>query len=119
MDCSAGNNTSTTFRCGDDLVSVGDTVADVVLRCGEPTYIHKTGSKGKSRATKRKRNKKTQENQDETNISKKKKRTSTRVTYEEKVMETWYYNRGSDDFMYSLYFEGGVLTKIVQGSRGK
>jgi hypothetical protein len=94
-------------------------MADVVLRCGEPTYIYKTGAKGKSKAAKRKRNKKTQENQDEKNLSKKKKRTSTHVTYEEKVMETWYYNRGSDDFMYSLYFEGGVLTKIVQGSRGK
>jgi len=118
-DKSAGHR-SKTFRCENDLVSLGDSMADVVLRCGEPSYRHATGARGKARTIKRKSS--TRESEDEQNNkshSGKKKRVASKTEYEEQVMETWYYNRGPNDFVYSLHFEGGTLRKIVQGNRGK
>lgn len=32
--------------------------------------------------------------------------------------EIWTYNFGPTDFVYSLSFEEGVLSKIIQGDRG-
>jgi len=120
--CSAEDSVmgrSTTYRCGNDLVSLGDSVADVLLSCGEPSYRHVTGARGKSRTVKRKSSKGSEGEQNEESLSRKKKRVASKTEYEEKVAETWYYNRGSNDFVYNLRFEGGVLTKIVQGNRGK
>jgi len=116
---SAGHR-SKTFRCETDLVSLGDSMADVILRCGEPSYRHATGARGKARTIKRKSS--TRESEGEQNNqshSGKKKRVASKTDYEEQVTETWYYNRGPDDFVYSLRFEGGTLKKIVQGNRGK
>lgn len=107
-----------TFRCGDDFVSVGDNMAEVILRCGEPTFRQTTGAKGKARTIKGKRAKAAEGEQGKEGLSRKKKGVVTKTEYEEKVAETWYYNRGSNDFVYSLHFEGGVLTKIVEGNRG-
>jgi len=110
---------ATQFRCGNDLVFLGDSVADVMLSCGEPSYRHVTGAKGKARTVKRKNSKGSEGDSSDESLSRKKKRVASKTEYEEKVAETWYYNRGSNDFVYSLRFEGGVLTKIVQGNRGK
>ncbi len=110
---------SKTFRCENDLVSLGDTMADVILRCGEPTYRHATGSRGKARTVKRKSTGDSEDGQDNKNHSGKKKRAASKTEYEEQVTETWYYNRGPNDFVYSLTFEGGTLKKIVPGKRGK
>lgn len=110
---------STTFRCGNDLVSPGDSVEDVLLRCGEPSYRHATGARGRSRTIKRKNGGASGDESTHGSLSSKRKRTVSRTVYEEEVAETWYYNRGPDDFVYSLHFEGGVLTRIVQGNRGK
>lgn len=109
---------SATFRCGDDFVSVGENMAEVILRCGEPTFRQTTGAKGKARTIKGKRAKAAEGDQRQEGLSRKKKGVVTKTEYEEKVSETWYYNRGSNDFVYSLHFEGGVLTKIVEGNRG-
>ena len=112
-------NRASTFRCGNDLVSLGDSMADVLLSCGEPTYSHATGARGKARTVKRKSSKTSEGDQHDESLSRKKKRAASKTEYEEKLAETWYYNRGPNDFVYSLHFEGGVLTKIVQGNRGK
>jgi len=108
---------SSMFRCGNDLVSLGDSMADVMLRCGEPTYHHASGASGKARTIKRKSTSGSEWDQNHEKLSRK--RVASRTEYEEKVAETWYYNRGPNDFVYSLHFEGGALTKIVQGNRGK
>jgi hypothetical protein len=44
-DCSA-------LRCGDEIVSTGDSKARVLIKCGKPTYKEKIGAK-KSRRNKR------------------------------------------------------------------
>ncbi|OPY15701.1 MAG: hypothetical protein A4E70_00981 [Syntrophus sp. PtaU1.Bin005] len=108
---------SGTFRCGHDMVSLGDSMADVMLRCGEPTYRHETGVRGKARTVVRKSSERSQGG--ESHHSEKAKRTARRTNYKEQVTERWYYNRGSNDFVYRLSFEGGTLTKIDQGKRGK
>ena len=110
---------STTYRCGNDLVSLGDSVADVLLSCGEPSYRHATGARGKSRTVKRKSSKESEEGFERREFYPEEETGSSKTEYEEKVAETWYYNRGANDFVYNLHFEGGVLTKIVQGNRGK
>jgi len=120
--CRAGESVmgrSTTYRCGNDLVFLGDSVADVMLSCGEPSHRHVTGAKGKARTVKRKNSKGSEGDPSDESLSRKKKRVASKTEYEEKVAETWYDNRGSNDFVYSLRVEGGVLTKIVQGNRGK
>jgi len=44
LDCSA-------LRCGDEIVSTGDSKARVLIKCGKPTYKEKIGAK-KSRRNK-------------------------------------------------------------------
>jgi hypothetical protein len=110
---------SKTFRCENDIVSLGDSMADVILRCGEPTYRQTTGVRGKARTTTRRSSKSSQGNQNDESRSGKRKQTSGKTEYKEQVTETWYYNRGPNDFVYSLSFEGGTLTKIDKGKRGK
>jgi Protein of unknown function (DUF2845) len=44
LDCSA-------LRCGDEIVSTGDSKARVLIKCGKPTHKEKSGAK-KSRRNK-------------------------------------------------------------------
>ena len=37
-DCSA-------LRCGDEIISTGDSKARVLIKCGKPTYKEKSGAK--------------------------------------------------------------------------
>jgi len=87
------------------LVSVGDSVAEVLIRCGKPSYTYSVGEReivaGESGNTLTKG------------------RSSLEVESDTRKVEVWYYNFGSNDFIYSLYFEGGVLTTIERGGRGK
>ncbi|OPY84429.1 MAG: hypothetical protein A4E72_02235 [Syntrophus sp. PtaU1.Bin208] len=94
-------------------------MADVMLRCGEPSYLHATGVKGKARTSTRKNAKSSKGISNDESHSGKRTQSAQRTEYKEQVTETWYYNRGPNDFVYSLSFEGGILTKIVQGKRGK
>lgn len=84
------------FRCGEGIVSVGDTKSRVLIECGKPTYRDRVGSKDTSsgdRSGKRKRSSKT--------------------------VEQWSYNCGEGDFIYVLTFEGGKLTKEETNGRGR
>ncbi|HOK05582.1 MAG TPA: DUF2845 domain-containing protein [Syntrophales bacterium] len=85
------------FRCGDSLVTVGDTKAKVLLECGAPTLKEKVGAREETYGakTRGKRAKKT------------------------KTVEQWTYNCGEGDFIYILTFEGGKLTKEETGGRGR
>ena len=113
----AAASASGTFRCGHDMVSLRDSMVDVMLRCGDPTYRHETGVRGKARRTVVRKS--SERSQGSERHSEKAKRTARRTNDKERVTETWYYNRGSNDFVYRLSFEGGTLTKIDQGKRGK
>jgi len=97
------------FRCGNGVVSVGDSKAKVLSECGKPTSKEKGGSKKKSgqySKSEKKRDKKS---------------TATHTTVKEKTKpgEKWYYNCGDNDFIYILTFEGGTLKSEETGGYGK
>ncbi|MCX7635972.1 MAG: DUF2845 domain-containing protein, partial [Syntrophales bacterium] len=80
------------FRCGSNIVSIGDAKAKVLLECGPPTFKERVGVKeetygGEARGKKHAKKKKA------------------------KNVEQWTYNCGESDFIYILTFEGGKLTK--------
>jgi hypothetical protein len=91
------------FRCGNEIVTTGDSEAVVLTRCGPPTY--KKEVKTETRGT-----------------------TGGRYyrghyyggQYSEEtvVVEEWYYNCGENDFIYILTFKAGVLEKETSAGYG-
>ncbi len=91
------------FRCGNEIVTVGDSEAVVLMRCGPPTY--KKEVKTETRGT-----------------------TGSRYyrghyyggQYSEEtvVVEEWYYNCGENDFIYILTFKAGVMEKETSAGYG-
>jgi len=105
----AGSSDCHAFRCGDGLVSVGDSKAKVITECGKPS------SKGKDRVKKSKRYRVVETEKNESGDSKR-----TYVAKEKKKSsEKWYYNCGDNDFIYILTFEGGKLKSEETGGYGK
>jgi hypothetical protein len=90
----------TTFRCGGEAVSVGDSTYSVQKACGKPARTEKTGTTGKTKKEKAAPGQKTSKGK------------STRV-------EKWYYDEGYGGYVYILTFQGGTLKKIEKGGRGK
>jgi hypothetical protein len=97
------------FRCGTKVVSIGDTKAEVINKCGEPDDVQVWEvERG------RKRYYKSPETPDTT-------RGTSGKSYSSKVhvvVEEWLYNRGRHKFLRFLRFENGRLTKIEIGDRG-
>ena len=79
------------MRCGTRLITDGDSMTSVLLRCGEPMLRNYSGLKVKRGVG---RNYKT-----------------------EVTIETWTYNKGSQKFLRILRFEGDILTSIRDGER--
>jgi hypothetical protein len=71
------------FRCGAEVVSLGDFTGKVFMECGEPSWKESVG-------------------------------------YTDGLLENqvWYYNCGTDDFLYVLRFVGGRLKKIESQGYG-
>jgi hypothetical protein len=90
----------TSFRCGSETVSVGDSTYVVLKACGKPARTEKTGKAG---AAKR---------DTTTSGQKTVKGASTRV-------EKWYYDEGYGGYVYILTFQGNTLRKIEKGGRGR
>jgi hypothetical protein len=78
------------FRCGERLVSVGESIGEVQLKCGSPTT----------------RDQRTEVRGSESNLA--------TVT-----IETWMYNLGPHDFVRVLSFVDGTLRRIETGGYGK
>jgi len=87
------------FRCGDGLVSIGDSKGRVLIECGKPTFKEKVGDRETRKS--------------ETGTKK------TKGTKSSKTVEQWTYNCGKDDFIYILTFEGGKLVKERTDGRGR
>ncbi len=95
------------FRCGSQIVVIGDTKAEVLNTCGEPTskeiiardekgyYLGNGFSKGEE--------------------------TIPKGIYRgvSRKVEEWYYNCGTYNFSYSLIFLGNELKSIEQVGYGK
>jgi hypothetical protein len=90
----------TTFRCGSEAVSIGDSTYVVLKACGKPARTEKTGTAEKAKKEKTAPGQKTS------------KAKSTRV-------EKWYYDEGYGGYVYILTFQGGTLKKIEKGGRSK
>lgn len=90
----------TTFRCGSEAVSVGDSTYTVSKVCGKPARTEKTGTTGKTKKEKTAPGQKTAREK------------SSRV-------EKWYYDEGYGGYVYILTFQGGILKKIEKGGRGR
>lgn len=78
-----------TFRCPNGaIVSEGDKLAEVRIKCDPPTYLDKryepAGRHGDSAVE----------------------------------VQDWTYDRGTTEFVYYLTFTNGYLTKIVSGGYG-
>ncbi|HPC85149.1 MAG TPA: DUF2845 domain-containing protein [Smithellaceae bacterium] len=84
------------FRCGSGMVSTGDSKARVLIVCGKPTAKEKQVDKNKTFKTAGK---------------KKIKKSAGRA-------EVWYYNCGSQDYIYALTFEDGILKKEDTEGKG-
>jgi hypothetical protein len=80
-----------TFRCPNgDLVATGDQIGEIAVKCDKPTLI-----------TQRDEPQKTEKG---------------KVQYIK--VEEWTYNKGPNDFIYTLLFRNGVLAEISSGGYG-
>jgi hypothetical protein len=95
------------FRCGDSLVSVGDTTYTVMSECGSPDTreIKVTEEKRTSRKKTRK-------------VKKVVIQAGNRYDGQTSGDETWYYDCGTDQFLYVLTFTNSRLTNIQANGRG-
>lgn len=102
------SNDCAAFRCGNGLVTTGDTKGKVLIECGKPSFIEKAGSKKSSKIREDKQVKRGD-------------RLTSHKQYKEVPQKTekWYYNCGEKDFIYILTFENGVLQKEDTAGRGK
>ena len=97
----SGSALGSTWRCGQDIISTGDSSAEVLLKCGKPTISEEgpsitSGSFRKSLRDPR--------NGDS--------RSRGRFVEGHARVEHWYYDRGMHDFIHKLTFIGGVLANI-------
>lgn len=99
------------FRCGTQLVSIGDTRDEVLQRCGEPISVE---SWEEERIL---RDFRTFRNYDP--------RTGRYEWYREPFLvkvqvniELWTFNLGSTKFIRYLRFENGVIKEITSGGKG-
>jgi hypothetical protein len=89
------------FRCGSDIVKVGDSSVTVKKVCGKPMKTEAAKSKTSKKKSKKSRIK--TEDSSETSGGKSQK---------------WYYDRGYGDFIYILTFKGNTLNNIQTAERG-
>lgn len=85
--------TALALRCGDNLVSLGDSQFEVLAKCGEPmqrTHFEETGGKSGD-----------------------KDRHPIR-----KSIDEWTFNFGPHEFLYFLRFEDGRLSELRTGGYG-
>lgn len=81
-----------TFRCPNGtIVSTGDSISEVVLKCDRPTFVYT-------------------HHQPETN-------SSGRIAYIE--IQEWTYDQGRQNFVYFLTFRNGILTEVRSGGYGR
>ncbi len=107
---------SVAFRCGGDLVNVGDKSGKVLIKCGPPTSKEVVGKKTKGKAIHTTGEKVKERTKKQTNVKtnvKTKGKTVAQGAYKESSgkVERWFYNCGEHDFIYVLTFSGGVLEK--------
>jgi hypothetical protein len=102
---------SSAFRCGTKLVSDGDTRAEVIQKCGEPTFVDSWEEELIQRDFGAVRNYDPRTGRYEGS------REPFLVKIQVKI-ELWTYNLGSTQFTRYLRFENGILKEITTGAKG-
>jgi hypothetical protein len=99
------------FRCGTQLVGEGDTRAEVIQKCGEPTFVDSWEEELIQRdfGTFRDYDPRTGRYEGS--------REPFLVKIQVKI-ELWTYNLGSTQFIRYLRFENGILKEITTGAKG-
>lgn len=73
---------SGTMRCRNGIVSINNTIPEVIRKCGPPAFQDRREQKNHGRA------------------------------HEIVTVDVWTYNFGPQEFMYEVTFENGRVTKI-------
>ena len=109
------NSHADSMRCGNKLISIGDTKAEILIKCGEPmtqeTIAIEKNTEYAELALKYPllykhgmlKNKNGAVIGSETSIT--------------QSIDQWTYNLGQGQFLRILYFEGGQLVAIKDGDR--
>jgi len=109
---------ASTFRCGPNVVNIGDTDQEVIRKCGEPTSKQVTGEKttGYSKST---------GDRESLDITRRSNEKAPKTPYLEgyysevsQKIEAWDYNCGANRFSMTLIFLGHTLNKIEQQGYG-
>ena len=99
------------FRCGTRLVSEGDTRAEVIQKCGEPTFVDAWEEELIQRDFGAVRNYDSRTGRYEES------REPFLVKIQVKI-DLWTYNLGPTQFTRYLRFENGILKEISTGAKG-
>lgn len=84
---------SGTMRCRDGIVSIDDTIAEVLKKCGPPAF---------------------QDRREETRAS----GPRYKRAYETVTTDDWTYNFGPQEFMYQVIFQNGRVARIESRDQG-
>lgn len=116
MLASTNSYAQATMRCGSKVISVGDTKAEVLLKCGEPLLKDAVAVKEKSKRISIPLTSDTgnaaQDAAANANPAEVQRRES--VT---KMVDQWTYDQGTGKLLKILTFEGGELVEIATGDR--
>lgn len=93
-------NAFAAFRCGPDLITIGDDKAEVLIKCGEPSFSEFTSLEFERPYR-----------EDLSHGS-----SPGKTTY---LVEKWYYNCGPHKFIKILTFRNGKVRNIESGTYGR
>ena len=96
------------FKCGNSVLSVGDSSSRILQVCGSPMKKEKTTVKDPDSASKR-----------AGRILDKRAANQARYRDKSKIIDKWYYNCGKNDYIRIVTFENGTFRKEETGGRGK
>ena len=102
----SGAEADSTFRCQGYVISVGDTMASVLDKCGEPDHTEQWEAGGPNLIFQY------YDYEHERYIAPK-------MIYGPLQMERWTYNLGSNKFLRHLLFQNGELIEIETGDKGE
>jgi len=95
----SSGNAFAAFKCGSELITIGDDKMEVLLKCGEPSYSEMTSLESGRRYG------------EDLRFGS----SSRRTTY---FVEKWYYNCGPHEFIKILIFRNGRVRDIETGYYG-
>ncbi|HEY5604315.1 MAG TPA: DUF2845 domain-containing protein [Gammaproteobacteria bacterium] len=105
------------MRCGTNLVSVGDSKVNVLLKCGEPLVKESVGAKEESKRIDIPLTSEADRRETRRSAAYRDPAVVSREEVVTKTIEHWTYHQGSGSLLKVLIFEGGELVEISTGER--